>query len=52
MPKKSQKRKFEELARAAKCDEDENAFDEKLKRIATAKPGDKGGKAPDKKSED
>jgi hypothetical protein len=46
MPKKSrdvisandQHRRFVETARELGCDEDEAAFDEKLKRIATAKP--------------
>jgi hypothetical protein len=33
-----QSRRFIETARALECDEDEAAFDEKLKRIAQAKP--------------
>jgi hypothetical protein len=39
--KKTQKERFIETARALGCDEDEAAFDEKLKRIATAKPKSK-----------
>ncbi len=35
---KSQRERFIETARELGCDEDEAAFDEKLKRIATAKP--------------
>jgi hypothetical protein len=35
---KGQSERFIETARALECDEDEAAFDEKLKRIATAKP--------------
>ena len=34
---KSQSERFIETARALECDEDEAAFDEKLKRIAQAK---------------
>jgi hypothetical protein len=34
----SQSERFIETARELGCDEDEAAFDEKLKRIATAKP--------------
>lgn len=41
-----QAKRFIETARALECDEDEAAFDEKLKRIATAKPKPKDGKAP------
>jgi hypothetical protein len=33
-----QSRRFIETARALECDEDEAAFDEKLKRIAQVKP--------------
>jgi hypothetical protein len=33
-----QSKRFIEAARELGCDEDEAAFDEKLKRIATAKP--------------
>jgi hypothetical protein len=33
-----QSRRFIETARELGCDEDEAAFDEKLRRIATAKP--------------
>ena len=39
-----QHRRFVETARALGCDEDEAAFDEKLKRIATAKPTKKRAK--------
>jgi len=34
----TQSKRFIETARELGCDEDEAAFDEKLKRIATAKP--------------
>jgi len=33
-----QHRRFLETARALECDEDKERFEEKLKRIATAKP--------------
>lgn len=47
-PSQSQIERFREAAREHGCDEDEAAFDEKLKRIARQKP-----KPPDKaKSED
>jgi hypothetical protein len=36
--KESQRQRFIETARELGCDEDEAAFEEKLKRIATAKP--------------
>jgi hypothetical protein len=36
--KKTQRERFIKIARELECDEDEAAFDEKLKRIATAKP--------------
>lgn len=36
--KKPQSQRFIETARELGCDEDEAAFEEKLKRIATAKP--------------
>lgn len=39
--KEAQRRRFIETARALECDEDEAAFDEKLKRIAQAKPSPK-----------
>ena len=39
--KKPQSQRFIETARELGCDEDEAAFDEKLKRIATAKPNPK-----------
>lgn len=35
---KDQRQRFIETARELGCDEDEAAFDEKLKRIATVKP--------------
>jgi hypothetical protein len=35
-----QSRRFIETARQLGCDEDEKAFDEKLKKIAKAKPKD------------
>lgn len=38
-----QSRRFIETARALGCDEDEAAFDEKLKQIATAKPKSRPG---------
>jgi hypothetical protein len=37
-PASDQYRRFIETARELGCDEDEAAFDEKLKRIATVKP--------------
>lgn len=50
--KKSQSQKFKDLAREAVCEDDEKAFDEKLKRIS--KPlTDKGSKkAPAEKSDE
>lgn len=36
--KKTQHQRFVETARELECDEDEAAFDEKLRRIATVKP--------------
>jgi len=41
---KSQSQKFKDAARATGCDEDEAAFEKRLKKIAKAKPP-----APDKK---
>lgn len=41
-----QSRRFVETARELGCDEDEAAFDEKLKRIATAKPKPRDKKVP------
>lgn len=35
---KSQSTKFKEIARELGCDEDEKAFDDKLRKIAKAKP--------------
>jgi hypothetical protein len=46
-----QSKRFIETARELDCDEDEAAFDEKLRRIATVKPKPKatktGGQKPD-----
>lgn len=39
--KEAQRKRFIETARELGCDEDEAAFDEKLRRIATAKPRSK-----------
>ncbi len=44
--RKAQYARFLETARALGCDEDEAAFDEKLKAIATAKPKDEPRKMP------
>jgi hypothetical protein len=40
MPSSDQSHRFIETARELGCDEDEAAFDEKLKRIAKQKPKD------------
>ena len=45
-----QHRRFVETARALECDEDKAAFEEKLRRIATAKSKSKALKTPKKKS--
>jgi hypothetical protein len=37
-PDLDQSKRFIETARALECDEDEAAFNEKLRRIVTAKP--------------
>lgn len=37
-PKKSQTDKFRDLARELECDEDEAAFEEKVRRVAKAPP--------------
>jgi len=37
-PKATQAEKFAELARALECDEDEAAFDAKLREVAKHKP--------------
>jgi hypothetical protein len=37
-PHKDQRAKFEETAKKLGCDEDEAAFDEKLKKVARARP--------------
>jgi hypothetical protein len=44
--KKTQHQRFIEAARDLECDEDEAAFDEKLRRIATAKPKPRDKKVP------
>jgi hypothetical protein len=41
---KSQVDKFRDLARELECDDDEAAFNEALKRIATTPKGDQPGK--------
>lgn len=38
MTDKSQSEKFKEAARELDCDEDEGRWDDRLKKIATAKP--------------
>jgi hypothetical protein len=50
MIKKTQKEKFKEAARELGCDEDEKAFDDKLRRIGKQSPpkADSETKAPDK----
>jgi hypothetical protein len=40
-PPKPQADKFADLARELECDEDEDAFDERLKKLATAPPAPK-----------
>jgi hypothetical protein len=47
--KQAQHKRFIETARELGCDEDEAAFDEKLKRIATAKPKLRSKPATDEK---
>ncbi len=42
-PKQSQIDRFKETARQLGCDEDEAAFDDKLKQIAKVKPKAEGG---------
>jgi hypothetical protein len=53
MPKQAdldaQYKRFIATARELGCDEDEAAFDEKLKRIAQAKPGKRIAKAKPKR---
>jgi|ERR1700720_3136719 hypothetical protein len=44
--KKPQSQRFIETARELGCDEDEAAFDEKLKRIATVKPKSRRASKP------
>ena len=44
--KKSQFEKFVELAQVLECDEDEDAFKVKLRKVATAPKVPKDGKAP------
>ena len=43
-PASDQHRRFIETARALECDEDKERFEAKLKRIAKAKPPEKGRK--------
>ena len=43
-PDPEQHKSFVETARALECDEDEAAFDEKLRRIATARPKHKSNR--------
>ncbi len=43
---RDQLRRFIETARELGCDEDEAAFDEKLRQIATAKPKPRRPKKP------
>jgi hypothetical protein len=45
-----QRSKFEALARELECDEDEGAFDERLKRLAKAEPKPKPKTPPEKQS--
>ena len=45
-PDPEQYKRFVETARALECDEDKERFEEKLKRIATAKPKQKPKKHP------
>src|SRR5271166_3866053 len=44
--KQAQRKRFIETARELGCDEDEAAFDEKLRKIATAKPKPRNKKVP------
>lgn len=45
-PESSQVDKFRDMARELECDEDEAAFEEKVRRVATsAKPEAENGKA-------
>jgi hypothetical protein len=46
---KSQAEKFADLARELECDDDEAAFDERLKKLATAPPAPKADERPTKK---
>jgi len=45
-PRKPQAEKFADLARELECDEDEAAFDERLKKLATA-PGKPKAEKPE-----
>lgn len=45
---KSQIAKFKKIARELGCDEDEAAFDDKLKRLAKTNPEPKGKKSYNK----
>lgn len=49
--KPSQADKFKALARKLECDEDEKAFEEKVKQIATAKPKPRNPSRPDSAEE-
>ena len=42
---RTQADKFRDLARELECDEDEDAFDERLKKLATAPKDDKPPRA-------
>ena len=42
---RTQAEKFADLARELECDEDEEAFDERLKKLATAPKDDKPPRA-------
>lgn len=44
---KDQSDKFRELARELECDEDEAAFEDKLRRVATPTPAPQKPKADD-----
>ena len=49
-PEKSQAEKFADLARELECDEDEAAFDERLKKLATAPTPDAKPREPGRRS--
>lgn len=48
---KEQSDKFKALARELECDEDEAAFDEKLKRVAKQEPPQKDGGSRQRENE-